>query len=66
MTDLPNRRPVVHERVGKFIISVGFHPRTGHPIEMFISKRGKSGTELDDHLYDIGVAASKIMQGEEL
>ncbi len=64
MTDLPNRRPCVHERVGPFIVSVGFDPRDGRPCEVFISKRAKCGTELDGHLYDLGVAASKLMQGE--
>ncbi len=66
MTDLPNRRLCVHERVGPFIVTVGFHPDTGHPVEVFISKRGKSGTELDSHLYNLGVTASKLMQGEPL
>lgn len=61
---LPNRRPVVHERVGPFIVSVGFDPKDGKPCEVFISKRAKTGTELDDHLYELGVAASKLMQGE--
>ncbi len=62
--DLPTRRPCVHERVGPFIVTVGFHPETGQPCEVFISKRAKCGTELDDHLYELGVTASKLMQGE--
>ncbi len=67
MSDLPNRRPVVHERVGPFIVSVGFDPRDGKPCEVFISKRAKAGgvgSELDNLLYDLGVTASKLMQGE--
>jgi hypothetical protein len=61
---LQNRRPIVTEEVGPFAISVGFDPDTGHPIEVFITKRAKSGTDLEEILYEIGVAASKIMQGE--
>jgi hypothetical protein len=34
------------------------------PFEVFVSARGKSGTELENHLYEIGVTASKMMQGE--
>ncbi len=64
MTELSNRRPCVHERVGPFIVTVGFDPRDGKPCEVFISKRAKTGTELDSHLYEIGVTASKLMQGE--
>lgn len=64
-TDPPPRRHAVHKRVGPFIATVGFDPRDNRPCEVFISKRAKSGTELDEHLYDLGVAISKIMQGEE-
>ncbi len=60
---LPNRRHVIHERVGPFIVSVGFDPGTGYPCEIFLSKRAKPGSELDDHLFNLGVAASRIMQG---
>jgi len=64
----PNRRFSVNEGVGPFVISVGFtQDHTGAwtvPYEAFISSRGRSGTELDDHLYEIGVRISKIMQGE--
>jgi hypothetical protein len=31
---------------------------------VFITQRGRSGSELDDNLYELGVTASKIMQGE--
>jgi len=27
--------------------------------------RGKTGTALNDHLYDLGVTVSKIIQGDE-
>ena len=61
---LPNRRLQISEQVGPFIVSVGFHPAPNEPFEVFISQRAKSGTELDEHLYELGVAASKIMQKE--
>ena len=60
---IPNRRPCITETVGPFAVSVGFDP-WGRPFEVFISARAKSGTELQQHLYDLGVTASKIMQGE--
>ena len=60
---LPNRRESVHQRVGPFVVTVSFHPN-GYPCEVFISQRAKSGTELDDLLYELGVTISKIMQGE--
>lgn len=61
---LPNRRPCVTEDVGPFSVTVGFMPSTLNPCEVFITARGRSGTELEQHLYDIGVKASKIMQHE--
>jgi hypothetical protein len=64
----PNRRYSVNEEVGPFVITVGFtQDHTGAwtvPFEAFVSARGRSGTELDEHLYNVGVAISKIMQGE--
>ena len=60
---IPNRRPCITETVGPFAVSVGFDP-WGRAFEVFISARAKSGTELEQHLYDLGVTASKIMQGE--
>ena len=61
---LPNRRPAEHFTVGPFVVTVGFNPNTGSPCEVFISSRGKSGTQLDNWLYELGVTTSKIMQGE--
>jgi hypothetical protein len=43
-------------------VTVSFDPETGGPCEVFFTQRGKSGTDLDNCLYDIGVAASKIIQ----
>ena len=63
-SDLPTRRHQISETLGPCIVSGGFDPRDGKPCEVFVTKRAKSGTDLDGHLYDLGVAASKIMQGE--
>lgn len=60
--DLPNRRETVTEEVGPFAVSVSFV--NGNPVEVFMTKRAKVGTELDDILYELGVTASKLMQGE--
>lgn len=57
---LPSRRRTVTENVGPFAVSISFVD--GHPCELFITKRAKSGTELEEHLYELGVTASKIMQ----
>ena len=61
---MKNRRPCIHERVGPFVVTVGYDPETWQPCEVFISERTKSGTELEQHLYDLGVAISKIMQNK--
>jgi hypothetical protein len=65
---IPERRFTVTEQIGPFAVSVGFkQDNAGEwtiPFEVFITARGKSGSELDGHLYEIGVAASKLMQGE--
>ena len=65
---IPNRRFTVTEQVGPFAVSVGFkQDHRGEwtiPFEVFVSERGKSGSELDGHLYEIGVAASALMQGK--
>ena len=66
MTDPTNRRPnVTQEVLGdgfRFAVTVGFDPQFGHPCEVFLTKRGKSGSALESSLYEIGVLASKIMQ----
>ena len=62
MEDLPNRRLTITEQVGPFAVTVGFV--NARPVEVFIAQRAKSGTDLDDLLYQLGVTASKIMQGE--
>jgi sulfopyruvate decarboxylase TPP-binding subunit len=47
-------------------VTVGFDPHFGNPCEVFMTKRGKSGTELEATLYELGVLASKIMQENDL
>jgi hypothetical protein len=59
------RRRSVNEDVGPFTVTVGFDAKD-RPFEVFVTARGKTGTELDGHLYDIGVAVSKLMQGKPL
>ncbi|MDC0191482.1 hypothetical protein OAJ77_09670 [Rhodospirillales bacterium] len=62
--ELPNRRPCINTRTDNFHFSVSFDPYTGHPVEFFITGRGKVGQELDVELYELSVKASKLMQGE--
>jgi len=66
MADPPNRRPsITDEVIGdgfRFAVTVGFDPQFGNPVEVFLTKRGKSGSDLEAALYEIGVLASKIMQ----
>ena len=62
--DIPNRRPCINTRTDNFHFSVSFHPHTGHPVEFFITGRGKVGQQLDTEVYELSVKASKLMQGE--
>jgi len=62
--EIPNRRPCINTRTENFHFSVSFDPHTGHPVEFFITGRGKVGQELDTELYELSVKASKLMQGE--
>ena len=62
--DISNRRPCFNTRTGNFHFSVRFDPHTGHPVEFFITGRGKVGQQLDTELYELSVKASKLMQGE--
>ena len=63
---LPNRRPCVTEEIGMGIsVTVSFHPETMEPIEVFLSQRGKaSDNPMQEALYNLGVTASNLMQGE--
>ena len=62
--EIPSRRPCINTRTENFHFSVSFAPNTGHPVEFFITGRGKVGQELDTELYELSVKASKLMQGE--
>jgi len=62
---LPNRRECITARTESFHFSISFHPETGHPVEIFVGGRGKSGSQLDEELVELSAEASKIMQGRE-
>ncbi len=66
MAELPTRRELLSYEFGPFVMSVGFCPTTKQVCEIWYSMRGKSGTELDGYLYEMGVTASKLIQGEEV
>jgi hypothetical protein len=59
---LPNRRVSETADVGKFSVTVSFVD--DKPVEVFITKRAKSGSELEELLYELGVTVSKMMQRE--
>jgi len=51
--------------VGRFTAKVDFHPKTGAPHAVFVMRRGgKSGTHLEEMLYDLSTEVSRIMQGK--
>ena len=54
------------EDVGEGLsVTVSYHPETNEPIEVFVTSRGKaSDNPMRDALYNLGVKASKMMQGE--
>ena len=64
--NLPNRRPCVTTDIGAGLaVTVSFHPHTGEAVEVFMTGRGKaSENSLTEALYQLGVTASKLMQGE--
>ena len=62
--EIPNRRPCINTRTDNFHFSVSFDLHTGHPVEFFITGRGKVGQQLDTELYELSVKSSKLMQGE--
>ena len=66
MKQMPNRRPCITTNVGAgMAVTVSFCPRTGEALEVFMSQRGKaSDNELTEAMYNLGVTASKLMQGE--
>lgn len=64
--NIPNRRPCITQDLGLGLaVTVSFHPTTGEAIEVFMTGRGKaSDNAMQDALYELGVTASKLMQGE--
>lgn len=60
-----NRTRCESASVGQFTVTVDFD-EDGHPFSAFFTARGKSGTELHDDLYELGVVISKIMQKEPI
>ena len=66
MLDLPTRRPCVTKGVGMGLsVTVSYHPKTGQPIEVFLSERGKaSDNPMQEALYNLGVTASLLMQDD--
>jgi len=64
--NLPNRRPCVTTDIGAGLaVTVSFHSQTGEAVEVFMTGRGKaSENSLTEALYQLGVTASKLMQGE--
>ena len=66
MLDLPTRRPCVTKEVGMGLsVTVSYHPKTGQPIEVFLSERGKaSDNPMQEALYNLGVTASLLMQDD--
>ena len=64
MSELPNRRPCITEDVGMGLsVTVSYHPETGCPAEVFMSRRGKaSDNPMQEALYNLGVKASLLMQ----
>lgn len=64
--NLPNRRPCVTTDIGAGLaVTVSFHPQTGAACEVFMTGRGKASENvLTEALYELGVTASKLMQGE--
>jgi len=65
ISDTSRRASVTESIPGKefaFAVTVGFRPTYGHPLEIFLTQRGRSGYPFEEALYDLGITASKIMQ----
>ena len=60
----PDRCENIITTVGPFKAAVCFDPVNGHPVAVFIVGRGTVGHHLDNHLRNLGIEISKIMQGE--
>lgn len=68
MTEVSNRTYTETQDVGPFSLSMSFTQNEAGewvvPFQMFVTGRGKSGTDLDGWLYELGVIGSKMMQRE--
>jgi hypothetical protein len=58
----PNLRPSENIECGPFIACIDRHPDTGTPLSIFFLYRGKSGTDLDQHLDKMGRELSRVLQ----
>jgi hypothetical protein len=62
---MTTRFPSTNVEVGPFVAKVDFHPTTGAPHAVFLMVRGgKSGTHLDDFLYNLSTEISRVMQAK--
>ena len=59
---MTTRWPGQNVEVGPFVAKINFDPDTGAAVSVFIMARSKSGSHLDDFLYDLSTQISKIMQ----
>lgn len=56
------------EDIGEgMVVTVSYHPKTGQPVEVFLTKRGEKASDspMSKALYNLGVRASKLMQRED-
>jgi len=61
---MATRWPGQNVEVGPFVAKINFDPDTGAAVSVFIMARSKSGSHLDDFLYDLSTQISKIMQNK--
>ena len=59
---MTTRYPGENIEVGPFVAKVDFDPKTGSPHAVFIMTRAKSGSDLDNFLYNLSTEISKVMQ----
>ena len=65
--ELPNRRPCITTEVGVGLaVTVSYHPDTNEAVEIFVTGRGRKASDgpMTDALYNLGVEASRLMQGK--
>jgi hypothetical protein len=60
---MTTRFPSENVEVGPFVAKIDFNPKSGAPHAVFIMARaGKSGTDLDNFLYELSTQISRVMQ----